>query len=81
MKTLVLFSIGAIAVLWAQCAFGAILWPATATDFILEHVYLLNSSPVTGWFQVPFPYNTNGSDISFTEPMPAGRKFYRLHKP
>ena len=33
------------------------------------------------WTEIPPPYQTNGSNFLFTEPVPVGNKFYRLHKP
>jgi hypothetical protein len=55
--------------------------PATAEDWLLH----ATTNLVTGssvWTLIPPPYQTNGlTNISFTEPAPAGNKFYRLHKP
>ena len=33
------------------------------------------------WTQVPFPYQTNATDVAVTLPLTAGNKFYRLRKP
>ena len=33
------------------------------------------------WTGIPPPYQTNGAFLEFTETVPAGNKFYRLHKP
>jgi hypothetical protein len=58
-----------------------ISWPLPATGFVLEQVNVLNASPVTGWSQVPFPYQANATHISITVSAPAGNKFYRQRKP
>jgi hypothetical protein len=34
-----------------------------------------------GWGQVSSGYQTNGSQISITIPVPIGMQFYRLQKP
>ena len=33
------------------------------------------------WAQVPFPYQTNATQVAVTLPLAAGNKFYRLRKP
>jgi hypothetical protein len=59
-----------------------IFWPLPATGFVLEQTASLVSPPATNsWTQVPFPYQTNATDISVTVTSPTGNKFYRLHKP
>jgi hypothetical protein len=55
-----------------------VFWPLPADGFVLEAVNTLN---VTGWTQVPFPYQTNATHISITVPMPIGSKFFRLREP
>jgi hypothetical protein len=58
-----------------------ILWPLTAADFVLDEADILNASPTTAWTQIPFPYQTNATEISVTLPLSVGNKFYRLRKP
>jgi hypothetical protein len=55
-------------------------WPLPAEGWVLEWTNALQqvSSP---WPQLPPPYQTNGANLQFTEPLPAGNKFYPLHKP
>ena len=57
-----------------------ILWPLAAANFVLDETNDLNASPI-GWTQVPFPYQTNATDVAVTLPLAAGNKFYRLRKP
>ena len=55
-------------------------WPLPATGWVLEAT---NAMPQVSapWPQLNPPYETNGTNLQFTEPLPAGNKFYRLHKP
>jgi len=55
-------------------------WPLPAEGWVLEWTNALPqvSAP---WPQIAPPYQTNGANLQFTEPLPAGNKFYRLHKP
>jgi hypothetical protein len=55
-------------------------WPLPAEGWVLEWTNALPqvSAP---WPQIPPPYQTNGANLQFTEPVPLGSKFYRLHKP
>jgi hypothetical protein len=55
-------------------------WPLPAEGWVLEWTNALPqvSSP---WPQLPPPYQTNGTSLQLTEPLPAGNRFYRLHKP
>jgi len=55
-------------------------WPLPATGWVLE---VANALPQISapWLQINPPYITNGTNLQFTEPLPAGNKFYRLHKP
>jgi hypothetical protein len=55
-------------------------WPLTADGWVLEHTNILSLSAAP-WPQIPPPYQTNGSTLQFTEPAPAGSKFYRLRYP
>jgi len=57
-----------------------ILWPLAAANFVLDETDALNASPI-GWTQVPFPYQTNATDVAVTLPLAAGNRFYRLRKP
>jgi hypothetical protein len=59
-----------------------VFWPATATNFVLDQTTTLVSPPATNaWTQVPFPYQTNATQISVTQPATTEDKFYRLRKP
>ena len=58
-----------------------ISWPLSVADFVLDEANDLNASPMIGWTQVSFPYETNAAHVSTTLPLPAGNKFYRLRKP
>ncbi len=55
-------------------------WPLPAEGWVLEWT---NALPrvAAPWPQLLPPYQTNGPNLQFTEPSPAGNKFYRLHKP
>ena len=58
-----------------------VFWPLSAANFVLDEADDLNASPMTVWTQVPFPYQTNATDVAVTWPLAAGNKFYRLRKP
>ena len=58
-----------------------VFWPLAAANFVLDETNDLNASPTIAWTQVPFPYQTNATDVAFTLPLEAGHKFYRLRKP
>ncbi len=55
-------------------------WPLPADGWVLKWTNRVVgvSAP---WPQIPPPYQTNGAYLQFTEPSPAGNRFYRLHKP
>jgi hypothetical protein len=55
-------------------------WPLPATGWVLEWTNALPQVSAT-WPQFAPPYQTNGANLQFTEPAPAGTRFYRLHKP
>ena len=56
-------------------------WPLPATGLVLEQTTALTPPPSTNiWSQVPFPYQTNATEISVTV-TPAGNQFYRLRQP
>lgn len=56
-------------------------WPLSATGFVIERTANIVSLPATNsWSQVPFPYQTNATQISVTV-TPAGNQFYRLRQP
>ena len=58
-----------------------VLWPAPAEGWRLQATTNLAGAP-TVWTEVPPPYQTNAENmVFFTEPLPVGNKFYRLHKP
>ena len=54
-----------------------ISWPLPASGCLLDETTLPTASL---WSQVPFPYDTNATEISITLPV-AGSKFYRLRLP
>ena len=55
-------------------------WSLPATGWLLQAATnLVNSG--SAWTEIPPPYQTNSVNLQFTEPVPSGRKFYRLHKP
>jgi hypothetical protein len=57
-------------------------WPLPAGGWVLVATTDFALAPqTTVWSPVLPPYQTNGTTISVTEPLPAGRKFYRLRKP
>lgn len=55
-------------------------WPLPASGWLLHVTTNLVTNGST-WTEIPPPYETNGVNLQFTEPLPAGSKFYRLHKP
>jgi hypothetical protein len=55
-------------------------WPLPADGWVLEYTNALPKVAVA-WLQIAPPYQTNGVNLQFTEPAPAGNKCYRLHKP
>lgn len=64
----------------SQLSTITVSWPLPANGWVLEAT---NALPVVAapWPQIAPPYQTNGANLQFTEPSPAGNKFYRLHKP
>jgi hypothetical protein len=58
-----------------------VCWPPSPPGFVLDETTTLVSPPATNtWTQVPFPYQTNATDISITVAAPAGTRLYRLRK-
>jgi hypothetical protein len=57
-----------------------VTWPLPATGWVLESTNAL-PQVAAPWPQIPPPYQTNGANLQFTETVPVGNKFYRLHKP
>jgi hypothetical protein len=55
-------------------------WPLPATGWVLEYTDSLPQVSAL-WLQIPPPYQTNGAYLQFTESVPLGHRFYRLHKP
>lgn len=54
-------------------------WPLPAAGWRLHATTnLLTAGSV--WTEIPPPYQTNSANLQFTEPSPAGNKFYRLKK-
>jgi len=56
-----------------------LFWPLSATGFVLEETSNLNTVPGS-WNMVPFPYQTNATDIFIEIPIPAGNRYYRLSR-
>jgi len=54
-------------------------WPRPATGFLLDSATSLGQ--LANWGQVPFPYQSNATDIFITVPAPVGDQFYRLRRP
>jgi hypothetical protein len=54
-------------------------WQLPAEGWLLHYTTALTTGPGV-WTEIPPPYKTNGSYLQFTEPLPAGNRFYRLHK-
>jgi hypothetical protein len=55
-------------------------WPAPAVGWQLEYTTTL-ANGTNSWTLIPPPYATNATQLHFTEPVPTGKKFYRLYKP
>ena len=55
-------------------------WPSPAEGWLLHATTNLVSAGSV-WTEIPGPYSSNGANLQFTELVPAGNKFYRLHKP
>jgi hypothetical protein len=55
-------------------------WPLPATGWVLEATNAL-PQVAAPWPLISPPYQTNGTNLQFSEPTPLGNKFYRLHKP
>lgn len=57
-----------------------VAWTLPADGWVLEVSDAL-AGVATTWQQIPPPYQTNGANLQYTESLPLGNKFYRLHKP
>jgi hypothetical protein len=58
-----------------------IYWPLPADGFVLDRTALLGTTPAaTSWSLVPFPYQTNATQISISVPA-SGTNFFRLRHP
>lgn len=68
-----------VGVTWSN-ALLRVSWPNSAEGWVLEFT---NAIPETmaDWPRIPPPYETNGTNLQFTEPAPAGDRFYRLRQP
>jgi hypothetical protein len=55
-------------------------WPLPADGWVLECTNALPLSAVA-WPRIYPPYQTNGANLQYNDPSPAGNRFYRLHKP
>jgi hypothetical protein len=55
-------------------------WPLPDTGWKLQATTNLSATPCV-WSEIEPPYPTNATDLYYVEPMPAGQKYYRLHKP
>lgn len=58
----------------------AVWWPLPDQGWKLQYSGNLSASPVV-WTEIPPPYPTNATACYYTEPLPQGNRFYRLHKP
>ncbi len=57
-----------------------ISWPLPASGWLLHGTPTLGTNGSV-WAEITPPYQTNGTNLQFTEPSPTNHKFYRLHKP
>ena len=57
-----------------------VTWPLPGGGWLL-HATTNLAAAGGGWTEIPPPYQTNGANLQFSEPLPAEYKFYRLHKP
>jgi hypothetical protein len=57
-----------------------LVWPLSATGFLLQESPTLSGSPPP-WIAVAPPYETNAMHIFAALPSPDGARFYRLRKP
>lgn len=55
-----------------------ISWPASADNWRLQTTTDLH--PGNSWTEIPPPYQTVSTNLSFTETAPTGNRFYRLQK-
>ena len=56
-----------------------ILWPASATDWVLQETSTLGDS--ANWTDVSASVVVNGADNTATLPLVAGSRYYRLRHP
>jgi hypothetical protein len=64
----------------SQLSTVTVSWASPAEGWVLEYATALTGG--TGlWTQISPPYQTNANSLYFTEPLPTGNRFYRLHKP
>ena len=54
-------------------------WPGPEAGWRLQSAASLSGSPV--WTEIAPPYAAQGTNLVFTEVVPSGNKFYRLHRP
>jgi len=57
-----------------------VAWPLSG----IAGFFHATANLVTGggtWTEIAPPFQTNGANLHFIEPPPAGNKFYRLHHP
>ncbi len=55
-------------------------WPLPADGWVLEQVSALTGNPPS-WSQISPPYQGSSTQSWLVVPMPAGNRYYRLHKP
>lgn len=55
-------------------------WPAPASGWRLVATTNLAGGPIL-WTELPPPYPSDGTNVWYSEPYPAGNKFYKLTKP
>ncbi len=53
-------------------------WPSSADAWRLQFTTALTSGST--WTEIPPPYQVASTNLTFTEPVPSGNKFYRLQK-
>lgn len=54
-------------------------WPGPAEGWVLQATSDLTGSGA--WSDLAPPYQTNGTNLQFIEPVPVGQRFFRLYRP
>ncbi len=55
-------------------------WPGPDSGWRLQTTASMVTSPVV-WTELSPPYAISGTNLLYTEALPLGNRFYRLHKP